>query len=105
MLASNVRSEDVLSWSLYFLAVLLVGVGGLIWAAFLRKAKKRRKRIHRPHTWQMETDEERTARRARRSSRRRTKHKEPGINPTLASTGGLPPVRPEDPPEPPPQAG
>lgn len=102
MLAADLRREDVISWALYFLAVLVIGAGGLIWAAFLRKAKKRRKRIQRPHTWQMAAGEERANRRSRRSGRRRMKHREPSLNPTLAATGGLPPVRTDGDAEPPP---
>jgi uncharacterized iron-regulated membrane protein len=62
-------------------AMLLVASGTLIWYFAFRKGRKPRKRKHRHH---------------HRESR--------ALNPTLAQTGGLPPVREEektDPPAPP----
>jgi hypothetical protein len=69
-------SEPLPQWQnqwLNFLAIaaalLLVAVGALIW---LVKFRKRRKRKYRHH-----------------------QHKERKLNPTLAESGGLPPVREE----------
>jgi hypothetical protein len=86
------------------LLVLLLGavcLGVLIWAAFFRKAKRRRHHRHRPHTWQLDPNEPHSGRRQRRPERRRrSAHPKLPRNPTLAETGGLPPRRPEDqPPE------
>lgn len=102
MLATVAAGDDVRHGMLYFIPVLIIGVGAFIWAAFIRKAKKRRKRIHRAHTWELKSGDQRGAHRLRRSGRRRSaQHKGSPINPTLAETGGLPPVRPDDLSEPP----
>ena len=54
-------------------AMLLVASGTLIWYVVFRKGRKPRKRKHRHH------------------------HREPRtLNPTLAQTSGLPPVRKEE---------
>jgi len=104
MMAAAVRGEDVRNWALYFLPVLVIGVGAMVWAAFLRKTTKRRKRIHRPHTWELGPEELRAGPRSGRSGHRRHGTRRPSRhNPTLAETGGLPPARPDgDLPEPPP---
>jgi hypothetical protein len=54
-------------------AILLVAIGALIWAFFIRKRGPRRRR---------------------HKSRHHHEHRLP--NPTLAQSGGLPPVRPEE---------
>jgi len=80
---------------LFLFAVVIIG--SLIWAAFYRKAKRRRVRIRRPHTWQTSSEGEPTSRRRhRRERRRRSEHPRRPANPTLAETGGLPPRRPSD---------
>jgi uncharacterized iron-regulated membrane protein len=69
-----------LNFLVMFLAILLAAAGALIWLVVFRKKGKRKRRKHRHH-------EERQ------------------LNPTLAETGGLPPVREEkrpDEPTPPP---
>lgn len=63
---------------LYFVvvisAILLVAIAALVWVGYLRRnPRRRRKRRHR--------------------HRRSGDSKVPGANPTLAQTGGLPPVR------------
>lgn len=77
-------------------ACVLLILALLIWAAFIRKTKKKRKRINAPHYWETEPGQ-RSKRRPGRSRKRLT---EPSRNHTLAETGGLPPIRPR-PPEPP----
>jgi hypothetical protein len=53
-------------------AILLVAIGALIWAFFIRKRGPRRRRKSRHH------------------------HEQRLPNPTLAQSGGLPPVRSEE---------
>jgi peptidoglycan/LPS O-acetylase OafA/YrhL len=72
-------SEPLPQW-LNFLAmaavILLVAAGTLVWYVVFRKGRKPRKRKHRRH------------------------HREQrALNPTLAQSGGLPPVRKEENPE------
>lgn len=75
----------------------LLGVALLAWFFFVRRGRRKRKRIHRPHHWQLEPGESRaTYRRRRRERRRRSAHPRLPMNPTLAETGGLPPRRSED---------
>ncbi len=66
------------AWADFFIMVgafALVGIGSLIWIFFFRmSARRRRKRRHR--------------------------HEHLSPNPTLAQSGGLPPVRPEEKPFP-----
>jgi len=77
--------------------VLILGL--LVWAAFFRKSRQKRKRIDRRHHWEMASSE--------RGKHRHRHHRKPSgeipRNPTLAESGGLPPPRPHplEPPEPP----
>jgi len=83
----------------------------LIWALFIRKKPRHHHHHHhshshpsssstsanstaKPESSQPDTDE------GSRRRRRRRRRKEPPRNPTLAETGGLPPIRSEEPPEP-----
>ena len=70
----------------------------LIWAAFIRKSKQKRKRINRPHNWETEPGAEKSQhKRSRRKRRRSPEHSSNRpTNPTLANKGGLPPRRPDD---------
>ncbi len=89
-------NDDAKTQMLYvgiFSALILCLV---IWAAFIRKSKQKRKRINRPHNWETEPGADKSQhKRSRRERRRRS----PGhsshlpTNPTLASKGGLPPRR------------
>jgi hypothetical protein len=91
-----------LSGSTSGLAVLLIAVMAVtllvvIWAAFLRKR-------HKPVTgWHMHYSGGPTGKGSgeagRRGRRRRRQRDHRPRNPTLAETGGLPPARPEQPPE------
>jgi len=89
--------EDLRNQLVLLLLFVVLGVGALVWAAFYRKAKRRRVRIRRPHTWQSGPGETRSSRRQRHRERhRRSAHPRSPKNPTLAETGGLPPRRPEE---------
>ena len=79
-----------------FAAILAVGLVVLIWVVFVRKGKKRRKRIRRAHNWEGEPRRSRD-RHGRRHSKRAEQRMESPMNPTLADVGGLPPVRPVEP--------
>jgi len=80
----------------------------LIWAAFIRR-KSRRHHSHHHHHHHHEpkpaeatgvtSNEEEPAQPGRRRRRRRSNHRHRPRNPTLAETGGLPPVRSEDTPD------
>ena len=93
---------------LVFGAIGLVTLLALVWAMFLRKRRRRRRSHHHSHQHSSAPAEAPEAlngdgaaspppapRKGRRSRRRRRPR-----NPTLAETGGLPPVRQEDPSEP-----
>jgi hypothetical protein len=83
------------------LIILLV----LVWAIFLRKRGRRRRLRHHAHHHSSNApegspapngDELFSSRHKRRKLRRHQRRHHPR-NPTLAETGGLPPVRPEGP--------
>ncbi len=91
---------------LVFGAIGLVTGLALIWALFIRKPKRRRHRHHHSHEHlstvaeSLEVTEsphgEPVAVEPREHrKRRRFRHRRRSRNPTLAETGGLPPVRPE----------
>ncbi|MBI3417943.1 MAG: hypothetical protein HY043_21855 [Verrucomicrobia bacterium] len=89
--------------ALLALTLLLV-----IWAKYIRKEKRSRRRSHSAKQYELvpvvkeaesaEDDEdvegEADARRRRKFRKRRREHR--GSNPTLAETGGLPPLRDEN---------
>jgi type VI protein secretion system component VasK len=86
-------------------AIALVTLLAVLWAVYLRKRKRRHSR--RPHSndrregappAQQDQQGEPAAGKRRRWRRRRRDHRP--RNPTLAETGGLPPLREERPPEP-----
>ena len=97
-----------LEWALILGAIGLVSLLALGWAAFFRKRSRRRHSHHHGHrhsSEQTETEVESKEADApappeERRHRRRSHHRHLPRNPTLAETGGLPPIRPEDPPEP-----
>jgi len=84
--------------------LLLFGAVGLLillfltWALFLRKRKEdlSRWQIERRH---LSNDGQPDASGHRHHRRRRRRREHRPRNPTLAETGGLPPARPEPPPE------
>jgi flagellar biosynthesis/type III secretory pathway M-ring protein FliF/YscJ len=110
---ADVEIEDVaLSWQkmsaatkdgvVIFGVLMLVSLFLVIWAAFIRR-RRRRKRAHhyprpRPEVATAESRSEsqeqvsENSNQTRRRSRRRRREHRPK-NPTLAETGGLPPIR------------
>ena len=88
-------------------AVLGVTLLALVWAIFLRRQTRRRHSHHRARHHSPEsvqspaspTDDAATLSPLKRRKRRRRSRDRP-LNPTLAETGGLPPVRTQGPPEP-----
>ena len=89
-----------------FSAIGLVILLVLLWAVFLRKSRRRHSR-HHSHEHSSSPNEAPEApndegdlsppQKGRKARRTRRRHR--SRNPTLAETGGLPPVRPEDSPE------
>jgi type VI protein secretion system component VasK len=98
----------LLEWIIILGAIGLVTLLALGWAAFFRRRSRRRHSHHHGHRHSSQpTDTEvasneadASAPREKRRHRRRSHHRYLPRNPTLAETGGLPPIRPEDPPEP-----
>ena len=90
-----------------FGAIGVVTLLVLIWATFLRKRRRRRhEHHHAQHASSRAAEAAETAAPGdaaapieRRRHRRRAGRRHRPRNPTLAETGGLPPIRPEDPPE------
>ena len=97
-------SNDARLRIILLLSMAAVTLGVLLWAVFLRKARKRRKRINRPHNWELPADK-RSDHHRHHHRRQRKRAAELPINPTLAESGGLPPVRPADQPNPPDSTG
>jgi len=101
---STWRSDPaVLERILIFGAIGLVTLLLVLWAVFIRKRRRRRRSHHHTHHHSSSSAEspqpageensppaEEKRRRHRRSHRRHRRR-----NPTLAETGGLPPIRPE----------
>lgn len=100
--ATNATLRDIL-FVLLCLAVLSLGF--LLWAAFIRK-RRRHSSGHSHHiTRTAAAGEKGTEPRKRRHRHRRRRSASYPRNPTLAQTGGLPPVRRDEPPAPPQQTG
>ncbi len=99
---------------LVFGAVVLVSTLALLWAVFFRRRRRHRHHHHHSHSHPdsvpAASDPAPPAAQPQeadaapplhhRHKRRRRRHKERPRNPTLAETGGLPPVRSDDPPGP-----
>ena len=85
-----------------FGAIGLVTVLVLLWAMFLRRKRRRRREHHHAHRHssgpaevpESSKDESALAPPEKRRHRRRSGHRHLPRNPTLAETGGLPPIRP-----------
>ena len=80
-------------------ALLLAVVVGTIWAIIYSQKRKSRHHHHHHHHSSEESLSEQKGRRKRRW--RRSKYPRRPLNPTLAETGGLPPMRDPDSPPPP----
>jgi hypothetical protein len=80
------------------LAILIAISIPIIWAVYFRTKPRRRKHHH--HTPLVSAEPgavpESPASFKRRKKRRRSSHPNRALNPTLAETGGLPPIRSED---------
>jgi FtsZ-interacting cell division protein ZipA len=108
LLASWLFDSVTLEWLIIFGAVGLVALLALGWAIFLRKPHRHRHSRHHRHLHSSEPTETQVAPNEtdapaapeKRRRRKRSHHRHRPLNPTLAETGGLPPIRPEDPPEP-----
>jgi hypothetical protein len=91
-----------------FGSITLVTLAVLLWAAFIRKTRRRHSRHHHHHHHRhtpspneapaVPQTEDAADWPEKRRRRRRHHHHRPR-NPTLAETGGLPPIRPESPPD------
>jgi hypothetical protein len=96
-------ASDVI-WILVAVLTLLLGL--IVWAKYLRNRKPRKRRSGGQKVFRDSgsgEDEEETEEEANEAKRRykyRYKRRQHRVrNPTLAETGGLPPSRPEDPPQ------
>ena len=88
---------DYRGWAIVT-AIIVVSVGAFIWAAFVRKRRpdrhfhplmpRSRHRARHGAAWSL--------RRLLKAKRRRRRRRALQANPTLAETGGLPPIRPEN---------
>jgi hypothetical protein len=93
---------------LIFGAIGLVTLLAVVWAIFLRKRRRRRHSHHHNHQHSSTPTEAPEAINndgpafapPERRKWRRSRHRHHSRNPTLAETGGLPPVRPEGPTDP-----
>jgi hypothetical protein len=106
--AWRITDPATLERILIFGAIGVVTTLVLLWAIFLRKKRRRRREHHhgsRHSSGPVETgeaplDEGVPTLPEKRRHRRRSGRTHRPRNPTLAETGGLPPIRPEDPLEP-----
>ena len=94
--------------------ILIFGAMGLVtlllvlWAVFIRKRRRRRRSHHHvpePSAQPIDTpvaakEQDAPSPPKRRHHRHRSGRRHRRRNPTLAETGGLPPIRPEEPAEP-----
>ena len=79
-------------------SLALVVVALFAWAMFIRKRRRRRHGFRRHHhSIRERADELKNEIRRRRSMRARKRKRKYRRNPTLAETGGLPPIRGNDP--------
>jgi hypothetical protein len=96
------RELVYISFAIAWITLLL-----LIWAAFIRRKRRRHHSHHHHHHHESKPagaaadtpNEEEPAQPERRRRRRRSHHRHRPRNPTLAETGGLPPIRSEDTPD------
>lgn len=105
------RFDDsaTIEWLIILGAIGLVTLLALVWAAFFRKRNRRAHSRHHHHHPRhssesseapgASTEADDAVPREKRRHRRRSHHRPRPLNPTLAETGGLPPIRPEEPPE------
>jgi len=79
-------------------SLALVALAAFIWAAFFRRRRRRHHHFHRPRTAPPPAEKHRSWswRRLLGLKRRRHRRHPRRSNPTLAQSGGLPPIRAED---------
>jgi LPXTG-motif cell wall-anchored protein len=100
----KITSPTALEHLIIFGAIGLVTLLLVLWAIFLRKRRRRRREHHHEHRHsstpadvpETPTVENAPAPPKKRRHHRRSRYKDRARNPTLAETGGLPPIRPED---------
>ena len=104
-IASDAWKKIDLQFFIVFGAIVGVVFLAVIWAVYLRRRRRHHSHKHSHHHRQESSEiqpaeggEQGGARKRRKWRRRRRDHRP--RNPTLAETGGLPPVRSERPPEP-----
>jgi hypothetical protein len=92
---------------LVFCSIGLITLMALVWVTFFRKRGRRRRKHHHAQEspsldeiLEIPKDEGAPSPPKKRRHRRRSGRHHRPRNPTLAETGGLPPVRPEDAPGP-----
>ena len=103
----KVLTPDTRGGLIVFSSIFLVTLVVLGWAVFLRK-KRRRREHHHSHRHssgsaevsETSEDEDSPSSSKKRRRRRRSGRQHRPRNPTLAETGGLPPIRPPDPSDP-----
>jgi len=118
LLADEVTDAVLASWRttdpatlerlIIFGAIGLVTLLALLWAVLVRKERRRRREHHHSHQHsstpaevaEAPAEEDVPSPPQKRRRRRRSGRSHRPRNPTLAETGGLPPIRPEGPPEP-----
>jgi hypothetical protein len=118
LLANADTDEVVTAWRfmdpstrgglMIFGAIGLVTLLAVLWAVFLRKSRRRRHSHRHSHqhsprpteSAEASNDEGDLSSPQGGSKWRRTRRRRRSRNPTLAETGGLPPVRSEEPPKP-----
>ena len=93
MLGASLAARTLTEILVLIGAVLLVAVAVMIWAVAFRKKRKRTRLYHRHHRDSVESVASENSRKRTPGSRRRREGRERPRNPTLAETGGLPPVR------------
>jgi len=117
ILLADVDPQDPLAWwrltnpafrerLIIFGAIGLVTLLLLVWAAFVRSRRRRRHSHHHHHHHAQRPAEvsgapqnEDVPAPSEKRRRRHSRHRHRPRNPTLAETGGLPPIRQENPPE------
>lgn len=83
-------TQRLIIFSIYAVVILLIAA----WAIFIRKQKSKRRRIRRTRGWQRIPEGQKH--RHGRHRHHRSKGGNLPMNPTLAQSGGLPPIRPDD---------
>ncbi len=105
--AWRITDPATLEYIIIFGTIGLVTLLAVLWAIFLRRKRRRRRSHHHGHHHasgaagvpEAPQDESLPAPEEKRRRPRRSRRRHRRRNPTLAETGGLPPIRPEGAPE------